>query len=683
MHRTYLVATTSCLSVLLITSGVAVGHGGLPRAAEIAVAAANPDVIVARTDGWGLFVTPDGGMSWGWLCPEAYSGGSSSVGPLSFALTAEGDVLMATRASGLRRSRDDACGWEAVDGFDGQDVVAVAAAAPNTATFYVLATADGSGEDSRARLFVSTDGAGSFAPVVADPLPSGVREHRMRVAPGDSDYLYITGVSALDARTGVLLASSDGGTTWRRNEVDLWPAGDDGPVVRFRIHAIAPDDPTELYLWLDAVEADVPWEQDRLLLSRDGGESFSTLFESVGDIAGFAVSPDGASLAIAGPEDGLWTASRMDALADGQAAFTWTYRAPMWGLHWSRHGLYAGHDDFRDTGAGRFSVGVSQDGGGTFSPLMGICEVQALACGAGTSTAVMCESRETVFSEAFGSSPRCAPATRVDAGTAPESAAPMEPAEGRGCAVASPASQGPKHWLPWLVLVAVVRRRLRSCGARNVARARRRLQMGYKLTSVVCLGLLVGMLGGCGSRSGLAIGGGSAQERGPDTSPADVLVGPGPEQEPGGTPPERHDPDLPVVRPTPVIMEPTEPDAPQASGVDGGQYEPPEPIAPTPDPPVMKPDLGGCRFVATYSCARCVSNARVQDCSREWAAVGEDPCEPSRACSLDYCFSDTDQFPGLCSCVESCVLAGSACERRWVEFMGCTATACEQECAGG
>ena len=119
---------------------------------------------------------------------------------------------------------------------------------------------------------------------------------------------------------------------------------------------------------------------DTLVVSKDAGDTFTNAFTGA-SLLGFALSPDGATVAVGGDKDGLWTA---DASA---LAFTKTSTLDVRCLAWNEQGLFACADE----GLDNFGVGLSTNGGKTFAPFMqrdNICGV--LACGDETSTAKVC-----------------------------------------------------------------------------------------------------------------------------------------------------------------------------------------------------------------------------------------------------------------------------------------------------
>src|SRR6185295_756931 len=100
---------------------------------------------------------------------------------------------------------------------------------------------------------------------------------------------------------------------------------------------------------------------DHLLVSRDAGETWDTVFSLDGDLFGFALSPDGSRIAIGGPDRGVYLAHTSD--LDFQPV-----PAPVRGLRclrWTDQGLLACGQESLDG----WTVGLSRDEGQSFEPL--------------------------------------------------------------------------------------------------------------------------------------------------------------------------------------------------------------------------------------------------------------------------------------------------------------------------
>jgi MYXO-CTERM domain-containing protein len=109
--------------------------------------------------------------------------------------------------------------------------------------------------------------------------------------------------------------------------------------------------------------------------------TYTTVYSAVGKLPGFALSPDGATVATGGPMDGVLTAPA--STLHFQPASTVGALC----LTWAAAGLYACADEFVD----HFTTGISTDQGKTFTPLMhlgGLCG--PLACGPDSGVTNLC-----------------------------------------------------------------------------------------------------------------------------------------------------------------------------------------------------------------------------------------------------------------------------------------------------
>jgi len=146
----------------------------------------------------------------------------------------------------------------------------------------------------------------------------------VEVAPSEPNRIYVTG--AIENQPSIVLRSDDRGHNWQRFAFDSY-----GSLPLF-ISAVDPVDPNLLYARVDN-QADPlrtttqRQPADHLLVSRDGGETWQTVFSLDGELFGFALSPDGSRIATGGPELGVYLASTRD--LDFQPA-----PAPVRGLRW-------------------------------------------------------------------------------------------------------------------------------------------------------------------------------------------------------------------------------------------------------------------------------------------------------------------------------------------------------------
>ncbi len=189
-------------------------------------------------------------------------------------------------------------------------------------------------------------------------------------APSNPQRLYVSGQGGAPDYPGVIQRSDDRGATWQ----ELPIPGADSTHLPY-IGAVDPSDPDIVYVRLDSDPSDT------LLVSRDGGMTWSTVYKAMGKLYSFAVSPDGSTVATGGDMDGVVTAP------SSTLAFTQASTVGALCLTWAASGLYACADEFVD----KFTAGVSVDQGKTFTPIMHLDDLCGpLTCGADTPVTQQC-----------------------------------------------------------------------------------------------------------------------------------------------------------------------------------------------------------------------------------------------------------------------------------------------------
>ena len=89
----------------------------------------------------------------------------------------------------------------------------------------------------------------------------------------------------------------------------------------------------------------------------------------------------------------------------------------------------------------------------------------------------------------------------------------------------------------------------------------------------------------------------------------------------------------------------------------------------------------GCEFAPTAACATCVVSSWDGGCLDQWSALEALACRASQQCVRDYCFcSQFDCLTELCSCVDTCIVLGSACEDGWTAVLECSQEECAVAC---
>jgi photosystem II stability/assembly factor-like uncharacterized protein len=377
-------------------------NGRFPAANQIVVAPSDPALLVLRTT-FGVLLSHDRGKTWDWICEKAV--GNSSQEDPSLGITATSTIL-AGEIGGLALSADTGCAWSVAPGDVGKKAivdVVVRRDAPHTAlalgTKFRAAT-DAGDATYDSQVYVTTDDGATWSALGAPLDPLAVLE-TLEVAASDPHRLYVSArIGPSSAPRGVLYVSTDDGSTWTLRDVPLDAATERAPF----ISAVDPNNADRLYVRTSGTNV------SRLLVSDDAGQSFRVAYAG-SLLFGFALSPDGATVYLGGPKDGLWSASSAD------LAFTQRSKASVQCLATSGATLYVCSNE-----ASGFVVGASGDDGKTIAPLLHLGSIRgALACAPGTTAAVCAADwpalRDTLGSDTGG----------VDAGT------PPAPAASRAC----------------------------------------------------------------------------------------------------------------------------------------------------------------------------------------------------------------------------------------------------------
>lgn len=364
------VLKSAIFGVTTLVGGLAAAHSGIPRVVAVHLEPGDPAHVVAVSDAFGIFHKSVRSDAWTLTCAESYGGDSFGTLHTPLTVLSTGELLVANAFSGLHLGTPDACDWEPIVAFSGTGVADVQSATDGTVYALALPTTDAGalvGEVWR-----SSGGSSEWAP--AGTISSILLPASLVVAPSDPQRLYVAVRRAVPPGAGIY-RSFDGGTTWA-----VVSELDPGEGV-LRVRAVHPTAPDVLYVQLDRLPAVLgdPEPEDEILVSSDGGQSWTTVHRGSGDLPGLSISPDGTEVVVGGPSDGLWRARSAD-IVDG-GVFSHIYERSIWALAWTPDGLYGGHDDFGAADAGpRFTLGVSTDRGESFEPVLVACEVELNSC---------------------------------------------------------------------------------------------------------------------------------------------------------------------------------------------------------------------------------------------------------------------------------------------------------------
>lgn len=420
----------------LLLSPPAVANGRMPGATALTIGAGGTDRVVVRAT-FGIVSSRDGGRSWRWICEQAVGVSGESDPPL--AVTGDGTFVLVSPRGGLLTSADEGCTWSAGPVlFAGQKTVDVASDPANPSRVLALASTVATIDDQGLVTYtnavgVSDDDARTWRALGA--LPSDFVGETLEVAPSAPDRIYVSGTANDDPLEGVVLRTTDGGATWRRFTLPL-PQGS-GSVF---IGAVHPTNPDRLWIRVPARGDTSGLFPASLLVSDDGGERFSLVARTDRAMFGFALSPDGSTLAYGGPFDGLFVGP------SGGDSFPKVSTLDVRCLKWRSSGLYACASQPGDP----FTLGLSPAGDGSFEPLYDARATCPEECPAGGPFAVACEPTWNAVGPAIGASPACpvpwraadsgAPAT--DAAAGGRGGAERDASAGAATGGAPPASTG-------------------------------------------------------------------------------------------------------------------------------------------------------------------------------------------------------------------------------------------------
>ncbi|WP_437282078.1 hypothetical protein WME90_16400 [Sorangium sp. So ce375] len=441
-----LLSVSALLSVATLSSPAS-ANGRFPAAGLIASHPSDPSRLMVRAT-YGLLATLDGGERWRWICESVVGFGGNEDPMLAF--LADGTIIAGV-FDGLSASKSGGCDWSFVPGdLQGRYVIDLSAdrGDPSRAVL-VVSTGLGAGR-FLTQLWETSDDADSWTKAGVD-LPEDFLAHTVDAAPSDRARVYVSGRYGAPDYVGALQRTDDRGATWERLDIP----GSDDKRLPF-LGAIDPVDPDVVYVRLDGDPTDA------LLVSKDGGRSFTTAFESAGDLLGFALSPDGATVIVGGPQDGIWRAPaaslEFEKISDiGARCLTWTAEA-----------LFACGDEFADG----FTVGRSSDGGESFSALLhldGLCG--PLECAPESGVASTCAPLWGATELTIGSR-QCGGDAATGSGGGGSEPSPADASGGCGCKIgaagaamdedAAPSGGMGALWLALAAAVASARRRRRT-----------------------------------------------------------------------------------------------------------------------------------------------------------------------------------------------------------------------------
>jgi photosystem II stability/assembly factor-like uncharacterized protein len=436
--RTLWGPAVTAATLALIVTAPARANGRYPLADQIAVDPRNPAHVVARAT-FGLLDSDDGGQSFRWICERAV--GYFGVEDPPIAVTADGSTVVAS-SKGISVSSDGGCSWIRNPGLTGTWFgvdVTVVPARPHEALALVSSFTDGAYTAS----ILKTINDGVTWNQVVPSLGASFLATTLEVAPSDPDRVYVSG-KVLPGGSAAMLRSDDGGRTWTRSSLEISGA------YSIFIGAVDPQNPDVVYLRTHADDI------GRVALTSDGAATWREIWQAPTDVSGFALSPDGVTVAVGGSSVGVSVASTVD-YAFRKTSNVGAYCLTFWGDK-----LLVCTKEAIDN----FSLGISDDLGEHFAPLLRLGEVLPRACAADTSASI-CAPEWSDIATTIG----------ADAGKHPADAGPTggdDRATVRGCGCMLGARRRPGARGDFLLIgVALVGARVPGVRARRAARGLR------------------------------------------------------------------------------------------------------------------------------------------------------------------------------------------------------------------
>jgi hypothetical protein len=353
----FFASLTACLTLVASASA----NGRFPAANQLVVHPTDPNTFMVRAT-FGLLITHDRGQSFHLVC-DSIIGSASTVDP-GVGYFGNGAIVVAAPL-GLAVSQDNACSF----GFQSGDLanlrfIDVSADKTNPAHALALSATAGANGTESVRIFETQDNGVTWASISTGLDPNAVVT-TLDLAPSNPQRVYMSGARVNGSLLeGFVATSNDGGRTFTYAVADFPNAQ------QIYIAAVDPLDADLLYLRTYQSEIG----PSHLIVSRNGGKTFEIATTIKSNMSGFALSPDGSRVAIAGLQTGVQVATRPDA-ETGPLTMKFESRSnlPMRCLGWEGDHLYgcgSGLPVGCGTGDGQFLVGQSEDEGRTWTPVI-------------------------------------------------------------------------------------------------------------------------------------------------------------------------------------------------------------------------------------------------------------------------------------------------------------------------
>ncbi len=275
--------------------------------------------MLTRTT-FALLPSSDDGATWSYLCENALGLPPTSYQDPELAITSSGSLVagLYAPATGLDVSSDMGCNWNCIRGALDAQQVADTVVRPDSPHQVLALTGTFVDGGSSSQVFESTDDGATWAPLGV-PIDPTVIVTTIDVAASDPMRIYVSGTRGYGAmRTASMFVSTDRGATWAERPIAQFLGDHAGGEASIFIGAVDPTDASRVYL---RSSASIDGGESRLYVTTDAGMSFQIAKDFqvegaglalVGELLGFALSPDGSKVFVGTKESGLWKAARSD-----------------------------------------------------------------------------------------------------------------------------------------------------------------------------------------------------------------------------------------------------------------------------------------------------------------------------------------------------------------------------------
>jgi hypothetical protein len=303
----------------------ALANGRFPASNQVLFSPADPNTIWLRAT-YGILPSTDNGASWAYICEDVMGllsvGGSGYEDP-SIGLMANGNVI-ATDSRGINLSTNAGCDWSCQGGMVAGGSFVDLAVFPSDASKAValestsVVDPDSSTSNFLNQVFLTTDNGMTWNPV-GPPIDPTVTVQTLDVPNSDPTRIYVSGTRAFGTnKTAWLFMYTTASNQWSEQPISDF---DNSMEDSIYIAAVDPNSADLVYLRTQGLATG---GESRLFVTNNASSEAGAMFTTpasgtfqtpaatgstiVGELLGFALSPDGSKVYLGTRESGVWMA---------------------------------------------------------------------------------------------------------------------------------------------------------------------------------------------------------------------------------------------------------------------------------------------------------------------------------------------------------------------------------------